>query len=385
MAQSKQRHAGIELLRILAMLMVVMLHCLSKGQVLPDMTGRLTANGYLAWILETLSIVAVNVYILISGFFLPDSSFQTGRLLGLLCQILFYSILIPVILLAFGVFSVKELTIYKLLQYLLPVQMEHYWFASAYVFAYLFSPVIRCAVRHMTQKQLKGTIFFLLLFFSVSKSVLPVRLEMDHLGYDTLWFLCVYLCAGYLRLYGTRHFTGTKAGIRKALCGYLAFLAAILGMTFVIRAIYLRFGILKDFLIAGYHYNHIFNLGAAVCLFLVFYQIRIKDGWISRLILKIAPATFGVYLFHEHLELRYRWPSWFGMGADAASASPLFFVLHCLGAVLGIYVLGTVIDLLRARIFKGITFLVNRGWIKKGLDQLDSYINDSTISGAEKR
>ena len=117
----------------------------------------------------------------------------------------------------------------------------------------------------------------------------------------------------------------------------------------------------------------------------MFYQIRIKDGWISRLILKIAPATFGVYLFHEHLELRYRWPSWFGMGADAASASPLFFVLHCLGAVLGIYVLGTVIDLLRARIFKGITFLVNRGWIKKGLDQLDSYINDSTISGAEKR
>ena len=39
MAQSKQRHAGIELLRILAMLMVVMLHCLSKGQVLTDLGG----------------------------------------------------------------------------------------------------------------------------------------------------------------------------------------------------------------------------------------------------------------------------------------------------------------------------------------------------------
>ena len=41
----KKRMANMELLRILAMIMVVMLHYLSKGGLLPNMTDNLGTNG----------------------------------------------------------------------------------------------------------------------------------------------------------------------------------------------------------------------------------------------------------------------------------------------------------------------------------------------------
>ena len=99
----KKRIVSIELLRMLAMMMVVMLHYLDKGDILPALTGEMGLNGYVAWGMESLSAVAVNVYMLISGYFLVESRFKPGRLVELLCQVLFYTILVPAVLLAVGI------------------------------------------------------------------------------------------------------------------------------------------------------------------------------------------------------------------------------------------------------------------------------------------
>ena len=76
MKTKSKRLANVELLRVVAMLMVVMLHYLGKGELLPVKNLHMNLTGYLAWILESLSIVAVNVYVLISGYFLVESEFK---------------------------------------------------------------------------------------------------------------------------------------------------------------------------------------------------------------------------------------------------------------------------------------------------------------------
>ena len=58
----KKRVVSIELLRILAMMMVVLLHYLDKGDILPQLIGEMGLNGYVAWGMESLSAVAVNVF-----------------------------------------------------------------------------------------------------------------------------------------------------------------------------------------------------------------------------------------------------------------------------------------------------------------------------------
>ena len=356
----------MELLRIIAMMMVIMLHYLGKGGLLPALTGPLLGNGYIAWILETLSIVAVNVYMLISGFFLSGSGFKTGRLFQLLCQVLFYSIGIPLVCIACGILQPEEVTLYQLLQYVLPAQMEHYWFATAYVIMYVFSPILGTAVKQMKKGQLKAVILILLVFWSVSKSVLPVRLEIDRLGYDGLWFMCVYLIAAYMRLYGIALFQNRK----KSLCLYLAGCGAIFLVTMGSRELYLVTGKFEDFLGAAYHYNHILNVFAAMALFYAFYHWNIpEEGLVARLIVKTAPYTFGVYLLHEHLELRYLWPQWLNASGEG---NPLVFVLRSLGAVLVVFVAGVVVDMVRGMLFGAVAkwFAGSRpaAWLK-GLDE----------------
>ena len=53
--------------------MIVCLHYLSKGGLLGDPArADMTATGYTAWFVEALCLVAVNVYVLISGYFGVD-------------------------------------------------------------------------------------------------------------------------------------------------------------------------------------------------------------------------------------------------------------------------------------------------------------------------
>ena len=81
--QKKERMANLEVLRCVAMMMVVVLHYLGKGGLLPDLTAPLSVQDMAAWLLEAFCIVAVNVYMMISGYFLCESSFKLSRLLTL--------------------------------------------------------------------------------------------------------------------------------------------------------------------------------------------------------------------------------------------------------------------------------------------------------------
>ena len=341
----KQRIVSIELLRILAMLMVVMLHYLSKGELLEAMTGPLSANGYIAWLIEAFAIVAVNVYMLISGFFLVESGFKAGRIAELVCQVLFYSLLVPPVLMALGILHAEDLTIYKLLQYIFPTQMEHYWFATAYVIMYLFCPLLSTAVRAMKREQLRTTILLLLLLFSVGKSVLPVRLTMDKLGYDGLWFMCVFLVAAYMRLYGFSFFRSAKQSF---LC-YAGACLSIYLWTLGLHLLYMKTEHFDDFLLSAYSYNHVLNLLAAISLFQVFYHWEISgESFGAKWIVRIAPYTFGVYLLHEHLELRTLWPKWLGASLEEG---PALLVIRAVAAVFLVFVIGIAVDMLRGRLF----------------------------------
>ena len=84
--------------------------------------------------------------------------------------------------------------------------MLHYWFVSAYVLMFLFTPVLNAAVHAMKKQQLQMAIVILLIMESLSKTLIPVRLELDNLGYDAYWFMVVYLIAAYIRLYGISFF-----------------------------------------------------------------------------------------------------------------------------------------------------------------------------------
>lgn len=346
----KKRVVSMELLRIIAMMMVVMLHYLGKGKLLDSLTGEISMNGYAAWILESFSIVAVNIYMLISGYFLVNSRFRISRVIELICQVLFYTILVEIILVVCGFVEKDVLTLNRLLEIVFPLQMEHYWFITAYIIMYLFSPILSTAVQNMEQKQLRNVILLLLVFFSLSKSVLPVQLMIDRKGYDCIWFICVFLVAAYIRLYGL---PVLEKGKYRGWACYFAGILGIMAVTLVVRFVYLKTGSLDHFVGSAFHYNHIFNLLAAVGLFYVFLRMDIPaDKLMSQLICRVAPYTLGVYLLHEQIDMRNLWPGWLGASSEG---NVLLFVGRALFAVLVVFVVGILVDIIRKAGFQLVT------------------------------
>jgi surface polysaccharide O-acyltransferase-like enzyme len=368
----KKRNASIELLRILAMLMVITLHYLSKSGILPPLTQSFGRRGMGAWLLESFSIVAVNVYMLISGFFLSGSVPKASRMMSLICQVLFYSLLVPFLLLGAGMIHWEDITRYQLIQYIFPIQMGDYWFATAYVVLYLLSPLLGTAVRHMSKQQLGVTLGGLLFFFSVVKSILPIRLTSDQMGYDSLWFICVYLTAAYIRRFGLPG--GKLFGSRKkGFAWYFLSCGGIFVLAMLLRQVYLATGLFQDYLYTLYGYNHILNLLGAVGLFYGFMHITMKDGRLSAWICRIAPYTFGVYLLHEQIEVRYLWPKWLGAGEGGS----IFWVLaEGVCSVLLVFAVGIIADMIRGWVFRQVGRILAKTPILQALTRVDSILSD---------
>ena len=126
------RQANFELLRIIAMFMVVILHWNTNSGLLLDVGSPVTGAGVWSLVTESVCIVAVNVYVLISGYFLSSCTFSFRRVARVLVQTLFYTVLIPPVLALVGVLSWSEvLNPYHIWNSIFPVQSGHYWFVSA--------------------------------------------------------------------------------------------------------------------------------------------------------------------------------------------------------------------------------------------------------------
>lgn len=352
------RMANLELLRCVAMMMVIVLHYLDKGNLLPELTDSgIGGAGMAAWLLESFCIVAVNVYMFISGYFLCCSSFKLSRLLQLWLQLWAYSVTFGLIGALTGVFREATFDTHYLLTLLFPVTMRHYWFMTAYVFLYLLLPIVGLAVKRMTRQQMQMALALLLAVFCLAKSVLPVSLEMDSQGYDCLWYVCVFLTAAYVRRFGVPFLEKKGRGILLYVCCCLLIFAG----AFLLRAVYLRTGRLDTRLGMCLEYNHILPYLAAIGLFGAFARLRIQ-GRAAGIVNRVAPYTLGVYLLHENIGLRYSWQGWLGAGGlaeeVARGAGGLACVGHVLGgtlaAVVAVFLCGILADMVRKGIFDGL-------------------------------
>ena len=133
-------------------------------------------------------------------------------------------------------------------------------------------------------------------------------------------------------------------------------------------------GQFENFIESAYGYNHLLTIGAAVALFYVFKNMitRGKRPWTAKFICGIAPCSFGVYLLHEQVNVRYEWPFW--LGADRCG-SPVSLLLHWLAAVLTVMVIGLAVDYLRSLLFRGAGRLLAGGRLDLAFKKVDAWVN----------
>lgn len=376
----KKRMANYELLRAVAMLMVVVLHFLTHSQSLLEAGERDSFNlvTLVGTALEFFSIAAVNTYVLISGYFGVKSSFRPSKAVSLLLQIWFYALLVPLVLkMIFPAgLPVVEGTlpagqdlqgVYRWIRYLVPVETEHYWFATSYFMLYLLTPVLNGAVKVMSKRQLQITLTGLLILFCGIKSISPVVFAFDKYGYDLSWFICVYLTAAYLGLYGCPLLE--KRGWTLYIGCSIGSMAVNLGMYWLS----LKNDSFVYYFSVPYHYNFLLCLLSAIGLFYGFSGLRIREGRMADLARKAGALCFGVYLLHEHVDLRYRWYGWIKGVVNPSGKTGLgIFFLELFSCVAILFTAGIFIEYVRTVLFQVVgKLLQNTAVVRflKGLDQ----------------
>ena len=103
----------------------------------------------------------------------------------------------------------------------------------------------------------------------------------------------------------------------------------------------------------------------------LFYAVKywqLKDGAVSRLIGKAAPYTFGVYLLHEHVLVRYEWVKWLQV---TPTGNVLMFIAALIWKCLLVLVLGIGLDWLRSLVFKAVVKMLQGSFLAEKIRQID--------------
>lgn len=350
----KARQTKFEILRILAMMMIIAMHYMTKGMSIPKLSEDMGIVNHLWWLLYAACNVAVNVYVLISGYFMIDAKWNIGKVIRLVAEVLFYSWIVPLCLGAVGVINLGSLDFTNILTILLPIEEEHYWFATSYVMLYLLSPILVAAVKNLEKKQLQTVIVALLIMFGGLKSINPYLIPWDKYGYDILWFICLFLVAGYIRVYGI----GIYSNKKKSLVMYIAGVLVTWGICALCAVIVRATNNLEYYMDMTYAYNYVTVLWAAVSLFYVFIHIPEREYRCGKIINRIAACTFGVYLLHENVMIRGCWQTW--LGIENANGQ-WWQIIHMILCVIVVFAIGVLVDLVRNGVFTAFIMLFGKG------------------------
>ena len=322
------RQSNIELLRLIAMVMVLALH--ANGAAGPfvsrcEATGG--SAGFIRLFLETACVISVNAFIMISGWFGIRASFK--GLASLFFQLCFYSLCIALVYKVFigTPFSWKDVALSCL--------GIPYWFIPAYLILYLLSPFLNAFMDKAGQKELLISV----VAFFIAELVYGRFGDQGHFhaGYSALSFIGLYLAAGYLRRHPCRISTLPAWGL--FLLYGLCTLAAT-GIGYFIGGA----------MLGGNHsvldYNHPVMVLSSVFFFLAFTRLDFQ----SKAVNWMAASAFAIYLIHMNFLVKQDYRALMGHLYQAFSPAAALWVM--LGAVLLIALACILVDKLRILLWK---------------------------------
>lgn len=190
-----QRDVGPELLRIIAIFLIILHHFSVYGDF-----GHfeVTVNEAVKEVFCTCGKVGVDIFVLITGYYSITSTAKLRKAIKLIFETIFYSVSAYLISCACGV---SELNAGYIIKSFLPfISNKGYWFITTYILLYCCIPVINRGIKELSQRQY--LCFLGLLFFVWSLVSFATFWEVPTYSFSNLgWFIFVYLLGGYLKLY----------------------------------------------------------------------------------------------------------------------------------------------------------------------------------------
>lgn len=320
------RQSNFELLRIVSMLMVLAVHIDGASLGLPEPLGciaTLTARDWWRLGVESIAIIGVNCFTLISGYF--GIRLTRKGMVRFLSECLIYSVGLYVVASAA---KPAGFSLGGLINSALILTHTDLWYVPAYFILMLLAPLINAGVEKLTRRQLTELTLLL--------TALTVWCgwwwggKFNPTGYTPLQLVYVYVIGRWIRLYAPE--------VRSARTVWSAAWAASVVMILV-SALWLPS-------LKAFAYNSPLVLLATVSLFMLFRTFSFSNRTVNWL----ASSAFAVYLIHKTPVV------WGGVMRPTVvklwtALSLPEFTLAAIALMTGIYLACAIVDSLRRKAF----------------------------------
>ena len=224
----------------------------------------------------------------------------------------------------------KNYSISSFFRIFLPISYRPLWFISTYFILYILHPFINKLILNLDKNKYKILIFITTILWCVIPTIINKNLECN----DLLWFIYLYVLAGYLNLY---YDNIKKKSLNKNIMLTL--------LTFLIDIVLIIIFDLK-----GKDYKLIFGLQklptliTALSIFILFLRINVGT---NKYINNIAKCTFGIYLIHDNPYLKeFIWIKLFKVNSFY-NYNSILFILNTIIIVLIVFTVCFVIEYIR--------------------------------------
>lgn len=337
------RQSNFELLRIIAMFLIVLHHAMVHGTLTVSGNSVLkTGNPLTFGIYNFFAFggkVGVYIFVLITGYFMINSKIALKKVVKLWLPIFFWSIMVT---LSYEVVK-HDFSIGKIIQSALPIFFNQYWFMTVYFFLYLLIPLINEAIRNFSIKQelwcitLGLVIMFPNNFFYGSV-----------VGGQLVNFVVVYFIGAFIRehdLLQEKQF--------KFLSTWSCWLSVILIFITAFGFSFIGFSLKSVRLLKAASFFTDGLTETFFCLFIalgLFAWIGSKKIGYHKFINTVATTTFGIYLIHDNGLMRaLLWIKVFHM--ENLIRTPIYGVMYVLIVVLIVFVSCSLLEFIRKLIF----------------------------------
>lgn len=334
------RESNFELLRIVSMIIIIAHHFSYHSGFMFD-NDTITINRLYVQFIQIGGKIGVNVFVLISGYFLISAkSIKMNKVIKIWMQIFTYSSIIYVIFIATGI---EPFTIKKLISHCFPVTFSQWWFASTYFVLYLISPYINVLLNSLNKKNYQHFLVSLTVLWCIIPTFTSKSFESNRL----LWFIYLYACAGYMKRFNLK--TKVKGIV------YILLALAITILTFFSAVVFdvlgTKISVFVDHATYFYGMQMIPILIISILLFVGFSKLNI--GY-NRIINIIASTTFGVYLIHDNSYIRLL--LWETIFKNASYQNSSLLIPYSLFVIAIVFSLCVIIELAR-------TYLLEKHYI----------------------
>lgn len=341
------------------MLLVLIVHADFYSLHLPtdECIIQYPVSSWTRYTIQSLSIICVNVYIIISGYF--GIKIKAKSIANFLFMIIFWRIFITLTYLIYKYYttSIFALSLKKIILLCIPGWDD--WFVCAYILLMCFAPILNDYIKNSNPKRLASFI----IFFYFIQTVFSWGIPMFHIfgnGYSTISFLGLYICGAFIHkvsLFNTKNFS------------FYFNLYVLISIIYASLLFYSRFcsdttpfnGIISR----AYMYNAPIVIFTSLMFFLAFSRLRLH----SLIVNKIALSAFAVYLAHMHPLVRPYYARICSFLFDNFNTIP--YIIFISAFILGIFLIVVLFDQLRIHLWN---WLYNKYINSKRLIKLKNFI-----------